>query len=82
MELSGQADNGEHGYQCLGDEGYRVKTIGCQCADKVGIADLGEQIAETVVEAVSYKKANRDKGHQFDDRLKGNRLYHAAMVLG
>ena len=43
---------------------------------------LIEQVVETVVEAVGDERADGEKGEQLDQRLKGNRQHHAAVVLG
>lgn len=42
---------------------------------------LVEQVVETVIQAISHKGAYREKGEQFDQRLKGNGKHHAPVVF-
>ena len=82
MKLSRQADDRHHGDAGLYHHRRPVDGLFPVFLKARGEHGLAEQIAETVVQAVGDKRTDGEKSEQLDQRLKGNRQHHAAVVFG
>ena len=52
-----------------------------QPAELIGRLGLGEDIAETRIDAVGHEQADGEERHQLDDRLEGDGRHHALVML-
>ena len=66
MKLPWQADDGEHGNECLGDKRRGLNTIGGQGANQVCLLGTVKQVSEPAVQTETNEKANGHEGHKFD----------------
>ena len=82
VKLPRQADDRHHRHAGLHHHRRPVNGFFPVFLEARGEHCLVEQVIETVVQTKSDEGADREKSKQLDQRLKGNRQHHAAVVLG